>query len=314
MHPNFLLWILFILFLCLMIFLDLKVLNKGAHTVGMKEALLQTGGWMVLAVIFGIGIYLFMGHTHALDYFTAYVIEYSLSVDNIFVFLLIFSYFKVPKKLEYEILYWGILGAFVFRLGFVLAGAALLKNFFWVAYVFGAFLIYTGIKLALEKDKEVEPEENPILKLMHKFMPVTDEYHQDHFFIKQAGKRAATPMFVVLLAIETTDIVFALDSIPAVLAITKDQFIAFSSNAFAVLGLRSLYFALENVVKKFHYLHYGLAVILAFVGIKMIISGFYHIPTFYALGFIILTLAASMVASALFPPKDDTKKQSITAE
>jgi tellurite resistance protein TerC len=293
-----------------MVFIDLKVVHRKPHEIGVKEALLVTGGWIFLAFLFGAGLYIFMGHKQALDYFTGYVIEYSLSIDNVFVFLLIFKYFKVPKKLEFEILYWGILGAFIFRLAFVLAGAALLKNFAWVMYIFGAFLIYTGIKLAAGKDKEVDPGQNPVLKWTQKFMPVTKDFHQDHFFIKEAGKRVATPMFVVLLLIESSDIIFALDSIPAILAITTEQFIAFSATSFAILGLRSLYFAISAVVEMFHYLHYGLAVILVFVGVKMIISKFYEIPTFYALGFIIFILAVAIGVSILFPPKDDVKNSS----
>jgi tellurite resistance protein TerC len=307
-----LLWGLFIACLIVLVFIDLKIINREPHKVGIKEALLWTGGWVLLAALFGVGVYLFMGHKQGLDYFTGYVIEYSLSVDNIFVFLLVFKYFKVPKKLEYEILFWGVLGAFLFRLAFVLGGAALLQNFFWVIYLFGAFLLYTGVKMGLNKGKEVDPGQNPLIKWTDKFIPVSEDFHQDHFFIKQAGKRFATPMFVVLLVIETSDILFALDSIPAVLAITNDQFIVFSSNAMAILGLRTLYFALSATVEMFHYLHYGLAAILVFVGVKMIISEFYAIPTLYALGFIILILILTIGASILFPPKEPAQETTKT--
>jgi tellurite resistance protein TerC len=237
------------------------------------------------------------------------VIEYSLSVDNIFVFILIFSYFKVADDLQHEVLFWGVFGALVFRLVFVLVGVELLQRFYWVIYIFGAFLIYTGINLAFNSNKTVNPQENLVLKLVHKLLPVTDNYHSDHFFIKRSGSWAATPLFVVLIVIETSDIVFALDSIPAVLAVTQERFIAFSSNAFAVLGLRALYFALSSVIKMFHYLNYGLAVVLIFVGIKMVLSEIYPIPSLYALGFIILTLATSVVTSILFPPRKETANQ-----
>jgi tellurite resistance protein TerC len=199
------------------------------------------------------------------------------------------------------VLFWGIFGALVFRFAFIFAGAALLERFHWLIYVFGTFLVYTGIKLAREKDKEIHPEHNPLLKLARKIFPVTNEYHGDNFFIRQAGRLVATPMFIVLIMIETTDIVFALDSIPAILAITTDQFIVFSSNAFAILGLRALYFSLSGIMKLFHYLHYALSAILVFVGIKMLISEFYHVPTPYALGFIVLALTISVVASIMNP-------------
>lgn len=287
-----------------MLTIDLLVFNKKSHEVTIKESLSWTGVWISLSLLFGAGVYYFIGAKTALDYYTGYLIEYSLSVDNIFVFLLVFSYFKVDPKYQHKVLFWGIFGALVFRLLFIFAGVALIERFHWIIYVFGSFLVFTGIRLAREKDKEVHPERNPVLKLVRKFIPITKSFHKDHFFINRMGRRFATPMFVVLIVIETTDIIFALDSIPAILAITTDQFIVYSSNAFAILGLRALYFALSGIMKLFHYLHYGLAMILIFVGIKMLISDFYHIPTPYALGFIALTLAGSVLLSIFFPAEE----------
>lgn len=284
--------------------IDLVVFHGKEHEESIREALIWTGVWITLAVIFGIGVYYYMGTQTALDYYTGYLIEKSLSVDNIFVFLLVFSYFKVPAEYQHKVLFWGIFGALVMRLIFIFVGVALLEQFDWIIYVFGAFLVFTGIKLAMEKDKEVHPERNPLLKLTRKIIPITKQYHGSNFFIKRMGKLIATPLFVVLIVIETTDLVFALDSIPAILAITRDEFIIYSSNAFAILGLRALYFALSGIMKLFHYLHYGLSLILVFVGIKMLIADFYHIPTPYALGFIGITLTVSVIASIYFPKKD----------
>lgn len=299
-----LLWIVFNVFIVAMLIIDLAVFHRKEHEVSIKEALSWTGVWIALSLIFNVGIYYYMGYQPALDYLTGYLIEKSLSVDNIFVFLLIFAYFKVEPKYQHKVLFWGIFGALVLRFAFIFLGVSLIERFHWIIYVFGAFLIYTGIKLALEKDKEVHPERNPVLKLTRKFIPVTKNYHGSKFFIRKIGRTLATPLFVVLVMIETTDVVFALDSIPAILAITHDPFIVYSSNAFAILGLRALYFALSGVMQLFHYLHYGLSVILSFVGLKMILSDIYHIPTPYALGFIAITLTASIVASILWPKEE----------
>ncbi|HEX6981833.1 MAG TPA: TerC family protein [Balneolaceae bacterium] len=301
MEHSLLLWTLFTLFIFAMLVVDLVVFNRESHEISIKESLTWTGVWITLSLLFGVGVYYYMGADTALDYYAGYLIEYSLSVDNIFVFLLVFTYFKVDPKYQHKVLFWGIFGALVFRFAFIFAGAALLERFHWLIYIFGTFLVYTGIKLAREKDKEIHPEQNPLLKLARKMFPVTNEYHGDNFFIRQSGRLVATPMFIVLIMIETTDIVFALDSIPAILAITTDQFIVFSSNAFAILGLRALYFSLSGVMKLFHYLHYALSAILVFVGIKMLISEFYHVPTPYALGFIVLALATSVIASIMNP-------------
>lgn len=307
---SLLLWGLFNVFIIAMLIVDLMVFNREAHKISVKESLVWTAIWIALACVFGVGVYWFMGGSTALDYYTGYLIEKSLSVDNIFVFLLVFQYFSVPAKLQHKVLFWGIFGALVFRALFIFGGVALLQNFHWIIYVFGAFLVFSGIKLALEKDKEVHPERNPVIKFVRKLIPVTKSFHGDDFFIKKAGKRVATPMFIVLIVIETTDIIFALDSIPAILAITQDEFIVYSSNAFAILGLRALYFALSAVMDKFHHLHYGLSLVLIFVGIKMLISEFYHIPTPWALGFIVVTLTASIFASIWFP----AEKSSIDPE
>lgn len=280
------------------------VFHDADHEESIKEALVWTGVWIALALIFGVGVYYFMGSSTALDYYTGYLIEKSLSVDNIFVFLLVFSYFKVPPEYQHKVLFWGIFGALVMRLAFIFIGVALIERFEWIIFVFGGFLVFTGIKLAFEKDKEVHPERNPVLKLVRRMFPILKNYHGSKFFVRRMGKLVATPLFIVLIVIETTDLVFAIDSIPAILAITQDEFIIYSSNAFAILGLRALYFALSGIMRLFHYLHYGLALILIFVGIKMLIADFYHVPTPYALGFIALSLTGSVVASLLYPQEE----------
>jgi len=288
-----------------MLIVDLTVVHGKNEKETIRQALIWTGVWIVMALIFGLGVYYYMGSQNALDYYTGYLIEKSLSVDNIFVFLLVFSYFKVPAEYQHKVLFWGIFGALVMRLLFIFTGVALLERFHWIIYVFGGFLVFTGIKLAMEKDKEVHPERNPLLKLVRKIFPTTKSYHGSKFFIRRMGRLIATPLFVVLVVIETTDLVFALDSIPAILAITRDEFIIYSSNAFAILGLRALYFAVAGIMRLFHYLHYGLALILVFVGIKMLIADFYHVPTPYALAFIGITLTASVVASILSPKEEE---------
>lgn len=305
MEHSLTLWIIFNAFIVAMLILDLAIFHKENQEESIKKALVWTGIWIVMALVFGIGVYYYMGSQTALDYYTGYLIEKSLSVDNIFVFLLVFSYFKVPEKFQHKVLFWGIFGALVMRFVFIFTGVALIERFHWIIYVFGGFLVFTGIKLALEKDKEVHPERNPVLKLVRRFFPTTKSYHGSKFFIRRMGKLMATPLFIVLIVIETTDVVFALDSIPAILAITRDEFIVYSSNAFAILGLRALYFALSGIMRLFHYLHYGLALILVFVGVKMLLSEFYHIPTPYALAFIGITLTVSVVASIMNPKEDE---------
>lgn len=305
MEHSLTLWILFNVFILAMLIVDLKVFNRKPHEISIKESLVWTGIWITMAVIFGIGIYFFMGAQSSLDYFTGYLIEKSLSVDNIFVFLLIFTYFGVDSIYQHKVLFWGIFGALVFRLLFIMVGVALLEQFHWIIYIFGAFLVFTGIKLGLEKDKEIHPEKNPILKLVRRFIPITKNFHGPDFFIKRGSRIIATPMFVVLVVIETTDIVFALDSIPAIMAITRDTFLIYSCNAFAILGLRALYFALSGVMRLFHYLHYGLAFILVFIGIKMLIESFVHIPTLITLSVIVVTLTVSVIFSVKYPKEEE---------
>ena len=300
------LWIVFNIFVLIMIIIDLLVFHKDEHEVSIKESLTWTAIWIGMALLFNVGIWYYMGPPTALDFLTGYLIEKSLSIDNIFVFLLIFSYFKVHPRYQHNVLFWGIMGALVFRFIFIILGVGLIERFHWIIYVFGAFLVYTGIKLALEKDKEVHPENNPILRLFRKIVPVTKEYHEQKLFIKQGGKLFATPLMVVLIVIETTDIVFAVDSIPAILAITQDPFIVYSSNVFAILGLRALYFAMSGIMQLFHYLHYGLAIILSFVGVKMLLVDIYHIPTVFALGFIVVVISLSILFSYLYPAETKT--------
>lgn len=305
MEHSLTLWILFNVFILAMLIVDLKVFNRKPHEISIKESLIWTGIWIAMAVIFGIGIYFFMGPQSSLDYFTGYLIEKSLSVDNIFVFLLVFTYFGVDSIYQHKVLFWGIFGALVFRFLFIMVGVALLEQFHWIIYIFGAFLVFTGIKLGLEKDKEIHPEKNPILKLVRRFIPITKDFHGPDFFIKRGSRIIATPMFVVLVVIETTDIVFALDSIPAIMAITRDTFLIYSCNAFAILGLRALYFALSGVMRLFHYLHYGLAFILVFIGIKMLIESFVHIPTLITLSVIVVTLTVSVIFSVKYPKEEE---------
>ena len=293
------LWIGFSIFVLAMLALDLGVFHRKSHTVGMKEALTWSAVWIALALLFNAGIWYWRGPDQGLTFLTGYVVELSLSVDNLFVFLLIFAYFKVPAQYQHKVLFWGILGALVMRAVFIGAGIALIQKFHWIIYFFGAVLVISGLKMAFEKDKEVHPEKNPVLKIFRRFMPVTGEYHGGDFFVKRGQLWAATPLFIVLLMLETTDLVFAVDSVPAVLAITTDPFIVYTSNVFAILGLRSMFFALAGIMKLFHYLHYGLAAVLVFVGAKMLLAGFYKIPTLASLLVIVGLLAVAVVASLI---------------
>ncbi len=302
------LWIGFNIFVIAMLALDLGVFHRRSHAVKIKEALIWSAVWIGLALLFNLGILIWSDANTALKFLTGYLIEKSLSVDNLFVFLMIFSYFQVPASYQHNVLFWGILGALIMRAIFIFAGVTLIAKFHWVIYIFGAFLIYSGIKMALAKDKEVHPERNPVLKLFKKIMPVTDDYVGNRFFVVQAGRRFATPLFIVLIVIETTDVMFALDSIPAILAITVDPFIVYSSNVFAILGLRALYFALAGIMGLFQYLHYGLSAILVFVGIKMIVAEFYKLPTAIALGVIAAILAISIIASMIRTRRDAVRE------
>jgi tellurite resistance protein TerC len=298
-------WVAFNVFVLMMLAVDLGVVHRRAHTVRLKEALVWSGIWIALALLFALGVYFWYGPQPALEFLAGYLIEKSLSVDNIFVFVLIFAYFKVPALYQHKVLFWGILGALVMRAIFIFAGIALLQRLHWIIYVFGALLIVTGIKMAMEKDKEIHPDKNPVLRLFRRLVPVTEDYHADHFFVRRFGHYAATPLFVVLLVVETTDIIFAVDSIPAILAITVDPFLVYTSNVFAILGLRALYFALAGVMQLFHYLHYGLSAILVFVGAKMLLADVYKLPVGVALGVIAGILLIAVIASVIRPHQRD---------
>ena len=297
------LWVGFNAFVLAMLALDLFVFHRDAHEVKVREALLLSVFWIALALAFNAVIWWWRGTEVALQFLTGYLIEKSLSVDNIFVFLVVFSYFAVPKKYQHSVLFWGVLGALVMRGVFIAVGAALIHQFHWIIYVFGAFLVYTGYKLARSGELEVEPEKNPIVNFVRRMMPVTSGYRGGKFFIVEAGRRMATPLLIVLVMIETTDLLFALDSIPAIFAITTDPFIVYTSNVFAILGLRALFFALAGVMGVFHYLRYGLAVVLAFVGVKMVLADVYKIPIGVSLAVIAGILTISVVASLVWPAK-----------
>ena len=305
-------WIFFGVFILAMLALDLGVFNRKTHVIQMKEALLWTSFWVTLALLFGAGIYFFYGHGKAIEYVTAYLIEYSLSIDNLFVFMLIFRYFDVPRAYEHKALFWGILLALITRAVFIFAGVALISNFHWVMYIFGAFLIVTGIKMALNKQTEVHPDKNIAIRLLRYVMPVSKNFSGAKFFVREGGVRFATPMLAVLLALETTDILFAIDSIPAVLAISQDPFIVYTSNVFAILGLRSLFFAISGLMRLFHLLHYGLASILSFVGVKMLIADFFHVPVGISLLIIASILIASIISSVVWPEKGEGEVPPVT--
>lgn len=290
-------WVGFVAFVLAMLALDLGVFNRKSHAISMKEAGIWTAVWISLALIFNVVIYFWQGQTPALEFLTGYLIEKALSVDNLFVFALIFTMFAVPGKFQRRVLFWGVLGALIMRGIFIAAGAALLERFHWLIYVMGAFLIFTGIKLALQKETEIHPDRNPLVRLVSKIFPVTKTYHGESFFVRINGALVATPLFIVLLIVESTDVVFAVDSIPAIFAVTRDPFIVYTSNVFAILGLRSLYFLLAGALDKFHYLKPALAVILSFVGLKMLISNFYKIPVGVSLGVIATLLIVAVVAS-----------------
>ena len=313
MPPNWLFWVVFNAFVLLMLVLDLGVFHRKSHAVRFKEAIAWTFVWVSLAGLFALLIYLFghhmvpnptrPNHVLALEFVTGYVIEESLSMDNLFVFVLIFRYFQVDRSHQHSVLFWGILGALVMRAAFILGGVTLINRLHLVIYLFGAFLVYSGIRLFGEQEAEVHPEKNPVLKLFRRLVPVTEHYEGRKFFVQRDARWIATPLAVVLIVVETTDLMFATDSIPAILAITRDPFIVYTSNVFAILGLRSLYFALAGMMEVFHYLHYGLSVILIFIGLKMLGSEFFQIPIGIALSVVGGVLVISVVASLLFPRK-----------
>lgn len=305
MVVNEFVWIGFLVFVMLMLILDLGVFHRNSHEVKVKEALIWSGVWISLALLFNYGLYLYMGKEKALEFLAGYLIEKSLSVDNLFVFIMLFSYFNVSPKYQHKVLFWGIIGALVLRAIFIFAGVALISKFHWIIYLFGVFLLFTGAKMLFHDDKEVEPDKNPLVRLFKRFFPVTDSMSGGRFFVKINAKRFATPLFIVLLIVEFTDLIFAVDSIPAILAVSNDTFIIFTSNVFAILGLRSLYFALAGITKYFHYLKYGLSVILIFIGVKMLIVDLYKIPIVYSLLTIVGILAVSVLLSVVFPQKQN---------
>ncbi|NBP70799.1 MAG: TerC family protein [Cytophagia bacterium] len=291
------LWIGFNLFVLLMLALDLGLFHRKSKEISVKDALFWTGVWIAFAFLFNVFVYYQFGQEKAFEFFTGYIIEKSLSVDNIFVIILIFSYFNVPAAYQHKVLFWGILGALVLRVCFIFAGVELIHRFHWLIYIFGAFLIFTGVKISMQGEMKLDPEHNPVVKFTRKLFRITPDFEKDKFFVRKEGLLWATPLFVVVILIEATDLVFAVDSIPAILAISDDTFIVYTSNVFAILGLRSLYFALAGIEKYFVYLKYGLAVILVFVGVKMCIADWYKIPVEISLAFIILTLSMSVLAS-----------------
>lgn len=307
MEGTIWLWIGFNLFVLALLAIDLGVFHRKAHAVSIKEAAIWSAVWISLSLLFNLGIYFFWdvisptsSYTNseaALAFLAGYLIEKSLSVDNIFVFVVLFSFFAVPAAYQHRVLFWGIIGALIMRGSLIAVGAALLHEFHWIIYVFGAFLIYTGFRMASHKDTELIPDQNILIKIFRRIFPVTEAYEEDKFFVRRAGRLFATPLFIVLLVIESTDLIFAVDSIPAIFAVTDNAFIVYTSNVFAILGLRSLYFLLAGVVDKFHYLKLGLSVVLVFVGVKMLIVDIYKIPIALSLGVIATILTASIVGS-----------------
>jgi tellurite resistance protein TerC len=296
-------WVGFHILVFFMLGLDLGVFNKKDHDITVKESLTWTLVWITLAMLFNAGIYYFIGHKEASEFLTGYILEKSLSVDNIFVMTIIFGHFKVTPKYQHRVLFWGILGALVMRIIFIVGGVSLMERFHFLMYVFGGFLIYTGIKMLFTGDEEMNPENDWIFKFAKKRFRMTKDFHQEKFFVKQNGIRHLTPLFLVLLIIESTDLIFALDSIPAVLSVTRNTFVAYTSNVFAILGLRSLYFAFAGVVKIFKYLSYALSVVLVFIGLKMVGADYYPIPTDVSLYVVLGVIGASMLASLVFNEK-----------
>lgn len=299
MSGNLMLWIGFAVLITVMFILDLGVFNRKSHEISFREALTWTLVWVGLAMAFNVGILFFLGRDKALEFLTGYLIEESLSVDNLFVFIMIFSYFHISRALQPKILKWGIIGALVMRAIFIFLGIELFERFHWMVYVFGALLIVTGLKMAFGGEEKIEPEKNLVVRLVRRFVPITKRIHGDRFFIRRNGMLAATPLFLTLLVVESSDLIFAVDSIPAILAVTRDPFIVYTSNVFAIMGLRSLFYLLSNVMEMFAYLKLGVSFILAFVGVKMLLSQTYPIPIFFSLGVIVGVLAISIMMSII---------------
>jgi tellurite resistance protein TerC len=304
---NIWFWVGFIAFVLAMLALDLGVFHREAHEVRPTEAAIWTAVWVALALAFAAGLFGFYGHEVGLTFLTGYIIEESLSIDNIFVIVLIFEFFRVPKNCQHRVLFYGILGALAMRGLFIGLGAVLIARFHWVLYVFGAMLVITGVRMAVKRDEEFEGNDNPIVRVVRRFLPLSHEYHGKRFFVVEAGRRVATPLLLVLILVEFTDLIFAVDSIPAIFGVTQDTFIVFTSNIFAILGLRSLYFLLAAVVDRFYLLKYGLALILTFVGVKMLTEKWIDIDIVLSLAVILGVLAAAIAASMIWPRKDEIK-------
>ncbi len=300
-------WVIFLVLVGALLLFDLLVLNRKAHEISLREAAISSAGWIGAGLLVGVAIWVQLGGDAAAQYYTGYVIEKSLSVDNVFVWAVIMGYFAVPRHLQHRVLFWGIFGALVLRAIFIFAGIALLERFDFVLYIFGGFLLITAWRIATREHEEIHPERNPVLRLMRRVMPVTADYHEQRFLVRVDGVRYATPLFVVLVMIEATDVVFAVDSIPAILAVSRSQFIVFASNAMAILGLRALYFLLMGAADRLVYLDKGLGVILAFVGTKMLLVEFYHVPTLISLGLIATVLTVTVVLSLRATTKPDDK-------
>ncbi len=301
-------WLVFFGIVAVMLFLDLFVVNKNSHTISLKEAIITSVIWIAVALAFNLGIFFFGGHVKGAEFLTGYLIEKSLSVDNLFVFTMVFAYFKVKPEHQPKILIWGIIGALIFRAIFIVVGVALIEQFSWILYVFGAILVFTGIQMMLQKeDKEIHPEDKIAIKLVKKIFPITTNFEGFRFFVKREHKIYATSLFLVLITIETTDIIFAIDSIPAIFGITQDPYIIYTSNIFALLGLRALYFVLANIIEKFKYLKYGVTLVLIFIGLKMMAESFIHIPTYLSLAIIAFLLSGSVIISLVINKMENNK-------
>jgi TerC family integral membrane protein len=298
-----LLWTTFSILIVAVLAIDLGVFHRKAHAVRFREAISWVVVWVTLAMAFALGVYWKFGSDKALEFLTGYIIEEALSVDNVFVFIVIFAFFRVPKEYQHRILFWGILGALIMRAIFIFAGAALLQRFHWILYVFGGILIVTGVRMLLGKDEEIHPERNLVYRAFRRVVPMAHAYHGQNFFVVENGRRLATPLLLVLVVVEATDVIFAVDSIPAIFAITTDPFIVYTSNIFAILGLRNLYFVVARFMEKFHFLKIGLAFVLLFVGVKMLIADYYKIPITVSLAVVAGVLALSVVISILRPPR-----------
>ena len=308
---NIWFWIGFISFVLAMLALDLGVFQRKSHEVKPKEAAIWTSVWVSLALVFAAGLWFFYGSEPALTFLTGYIIEESLSMDNIFVIVLIFDYFMVPKAYQHRVLFYGILGALIMRGIFIALGTVLLAKLHWIIYVFGAMLVITGVRMAFKQDEAFDADQNPVVKMVRRFFPVTSQYHGKHFFTMENGRKMATPLFLVVVLVEFTDLIFAIDSIPAIFGVTRDPFIVYTSNIFAVMGLRSLYFLLASVIEKFHLLKYGLAIILTFVGLKMIAEAWIHVPIVVSLAVILGVLGLSVVASLIWPAKPKPRTEPV---